>query len=238
MLKIKKRWIIIGAVVLIIVGYFAVKSFFKNPIDSYVTEKVSKGEVVQEISETGSVRATENISLGFKTTGKLAKINAAVGDSVKKGDILAELDLAQLSSQLRSAQASLDVAKTQYDKLLKGSTPEDIKIYEDALASAQHDLDSAYSSSINTLNDAYTKVYNAYTAAASIQASYFSTSDQGGIKVQDSKISINKNMQSAKNYLDIAKSALTNKATGDYRFCVNCHSGRRYWHYEHNVYFS
>lgn len=182
---------------MIIVGYFVVKSFLKNPNDGYITEKVGKGEVSQEISETGNVKATENVSLGFKTTGKIARINVSVGNSVKKGDILAELDLGQLFSQLRNYQAALDVAKTQYDKLLNGSTPEDIKIYENALVSAQNDLDSAQDSAVNTLNDAYTKIYNSYTAAISIQSSYFSMSDQQGIKVHDNRNGISENMQSA-----------------------------------------
>jgi len=201
MIKIRKSWIIIGAVVLIIVGYFAVKSFLKNPIDSYITEKASKGEVSQEISETGSVKATENLNLGFKITGKIARVDVSVGDSVRKGDILAELNLAQLSSQQRNAQAALDVAKNQYDKLLRGAISEDIKIYEDAVISAQHDLDSAQNSSVNVLNDAYTKIYNSYTAAISIKSSYFSASDQEGIKVQDSVSNINENMQSAKSQM-------------------------------------
>lgn len=203
--KIKKSWIVIGIIILLVVCYFVLKSVFKNPTAGYVTEKVSKGDVLQEISETGSVKATENITLGFKTAGKIAKIHVAVGDNVKKGNVLAELDSTQLLAQLQNAKAALDVANNQYNKLVNGLTPEDIKTYENAVTDAKNDLKSAYDSALNSLRDAYTKIYNAYTAATSIQNDYFSASDQEGIKVQDAKKDINNNLQNVKNYLDTAE---------------------------------
>lgn len=204
MKKIKKKWIVIGAVVLIIIGYFVITNLLKNPSDSYITEKAVKGEVLQEISETGSVRATESVSMGFKTMGKIARINVAVGESVKKGDILAELDLSQSSAQLQAAEAALKSSQHQYEKLLNGLTEGDIKTYEDAVTSAKQDLQSAYDSSLNTLNDAYTKIYNAYTTVVSLQNSYFSAPDQTGSKVSEGRNDINNNMQDVKTYIDAA----------------------------------
>lgn len=202
MIKIKRKWIFIGVVVLIIVGYFVVNGFFKKPADGYITEKAVKGEVLQEISETGSVKATESVSMSFKSIGKIVKINAAVGDDVKKGDILAELDSSQAFAQLQSAKAALENSQHQYDKLIYGLTKEDIKIYQDAVTSAKHDLQAAYDSSLNTLSDAYIKIYNAYTKAASLQNDYFGATDQNGIKVSESRNDINSNMQDIKNELD------------------------------------
>lgn len=202
MIKIKRKHIVAGIVVLIIIGYFVASGFFKKPSDSYITEKAVRGEVLQEISETGSVKATESVSMGFKSIGKIAKINIAKGDNVKKGALLVQLDLSQASAQLQSAQAALEASRHQYEKLLSGLTAEDIKIYQDAVTLAKHDLQSAYDSSLNTLNDAYIKIYNAYTTANSIQSSYFGLSDQQGIKVIDAKNDINRNMQDIKNYLD------------------------------------
>ncbi len=202
MIKIKRKWIIIGVIVLIIVGYFVVNGFLKKPADGYITEKAVKGEVLQEISETGSVKATESVSMSFKSIGKIVKINVAVGNNVKKGDILVQLDSSQSSAQLQSAKAALEASQRQYDKLLNGLTKEDIKIYQDAVTLAKHDLQSAYDSSLNTLSDAYIKIYNAYTKAASLQNDYFSAMDQNGIKVSESRNDINSNMQDIKNELD------------------------------------
>lgn len=207
--KIGKTWLVIIIIILIIIGYFFIKGIFKSPTDGLLTEKITKGLVLQEVSETGSVRATENISLGFKSVGKVAKIDVAVGDSVKKGDVLAELDFSQVAAQLQSAKAVLNSANTQYDKLINGLTPQDVKTYEDAVTSAQQDLNNTYDGALNTLNDAYLDIYNAYNVVVSIRNSYFSASDQSGIVVSSARDDINSNMQDVKNYLDAATKSST-----------------------------
>lgn len=208
--KISKMWLIIIIIVLAIIGYFVLKSTFKNPLEGYIIQTIDKGEVSQEISETGSIKATENISMGFKTTGRISGINVFVGDNVKKGDALASLDSSQLSAQLQNYRAALDVAQMEYNKLINGLTSEDIKTYENAVTSAKGDLKNSYDSAINTLNDAYTKIYNADAKSASLQNDYFSASDQQGIRVQDSKNDIDRNMQKAKSSLDAAEKSLSN----------------------------
>lgn len=203
-IKIKKRWIIAIAIILIAAGYFGFNSLFKSKIDGYITERVSRGEVLQEVSETGSVRATDNIILSFKSSGRIESINVNVGDNVKPGDILAKMETNQLLTQLKDAKAALVVANSQQDKLLNGSTLEDIKITEDARNSAQQDLNNEYGDSLASLNDAYIKIYNSLAAANLINNSYFSISDQQGIKVQDSKNEMNKSIIDMKLYLDRA----------------------------------
>lgn len=202
--KISKTWLVILVIILLFAGYSFLKSAFKNPADGYATEKISAGEVLQEVSETGSVKATQDINLGFKTIGKILSINVSVGDFIKKGDVLAQLDSSQILAQLQSAKAGLNSASNQYEKLLNGSTQEDIKVYQDAVTSARNDLDSAYSSSLNTMNDAYIKVYNAYVAITPIQNAYFIARDQQGFIVGESKDRINERMKNLKNYLDKA----------------------------------
>lgn len=207
MIKIKKKWIVIIVIALMVVGYFSFSPLFKNKTDGYITEKASKGEVLQEVSETGSVKATDNINLSFKSSGRIESINVNVGDNVKPGDILAKIEISQLLIQLKDARAALVVANSQQDKLLNGSTFEDVKITEDTRNSAQQDLNNEYGDALALLDDAYIKIYNSFTAVNSIQSSYFSTSDQEGIKVQNSKSIINESMTDVKSYLDKAKAS-------------------------------
>ncbi|MBI2054388.1 MAG: efflux RND transporter periplasmic adaptor subunit [Candidatus Staskawiczbacteria bacterium] len=208
-LILKRKWTaIILAVILIVAGYFIFSDIFKNPLEDYVIEKVESGEVLQEVSETGSVKATENISLGFKISGRIQRINVFIGQDVKKGDDLAQLDSRQILAQLQNAKAGLDAAKKEYEKLLQGPTEEDIKTYQNAVDSASNDLESSYSDSLNDLRDAYTKIYNSYTTAYSVQNNYFSSSDQPGIKAQNSVKVISDNLNNIKNYLDAAEKTL------------------------------
>lgn len=208
--KPKRKTVIIVVIILLIVGYLFVKPLFKNPLDAYRIEKIEKGLVLQEVSETGSVKATETINLSFKSTGRIDSINVNVGDSVKPGDILAKIDTNQLAIQLKDAKASLIVATSQYDKILNGSTPEDVKITEDARDSARQDLENAYDGALTSLDDAYVKIYNAYTTTDSIQMSYFTSFDQVGNMVQESKSNISGALTTVKTYLDKAKSSSNN----------------------------
>jgi len=201
-IKLSKTWIIVIVIVLVIIGYYIGKEIFKSPTEGLIIEVIDRGTVVQEVSETGMVKATEEISMGFKSIGKISKIYVAVGNNVKKGDILAELDLSQTSAQLQSAEAALNSAKTQYDKLINGLPLEDIKIYEDAVTSARKDLQGAYDNSLNVLNDAYDKVYKTYDVADYILDTYFYLADQQGIAVSDGSKDMNINMQNIKKYLD------------------------------------
>lgn len=202
--KIPKTWLVIIIIVLLVAGYFVIRQLLKNPLDNYVIEKVGRGDVTLDISETGNLQATDNISLGFKTSGRIQSMSAFVNQDVKKGQVLASLDVNQLNQQLKNYQAALDVAKAQYQKLLSGNTPEDIRVYEDARNSAKQTLDNAYSSAVTTLNDTYTKVYNAFNVVNTVQNDYFSLSDQQGIKVDESKSKIKAEMESIKNFLDRA----------------------------------
>lgn len=208
-LILKRKWTaIILAIILIVAGYFIFSNIFKDPLLGYVIERVEPGDVLQEVSETGSIKAAESVSLGFKTSGRIQKINVVIGQDVKRGDVLVQLDSGQISAQLENSKAGLDAAKKEYEKLLQGPTQEDIKTYQNAVDSANDDLESSYAASLNTLRDVYTKIYNSHTSALSVQNSYFSLSDQQGIKVFDSIKIIANNLENVKNYLDAAEKSL------------------------------
>jgi multidrug efflux pump subunit AcrA (membrane-fusion protein) len=206
--KIGKRWLIVIIIILITVGYFFIKPLFKNPLEGYVIEKVDRGEIIQTISETGSVRATENISLSFKGIGRIEEINVSVGDKVEKDQILVSMDAEQLNMQLRNAQASLDIARNQYNKLLAGQTPEDIKIYEDAVGLARQDLRTGYSSLVNVLNDADIKIYNAFSFVDLLKKTYFERGDMESIIVSDSREKIKKEVEEFEFYVEKIKKGL------------------------------
>ncbi len=185
--NISKTWLLIIIIFLLVIGYYVIKSITKSPTDGLILERIQKGEVLQQVSETGSVKATESIGLGFKVIGKIAGINVSIGDSVKKGDILAQLESSQLSAQLQSAKAALSYTASQYNS---------------GLSLAKDNLQSTYNSAFNILNDTYTKIYNAYNVIVSLQNDYFLSADQEGIKVREGKDDIQTNMEDVKLYLD------------------------------------
>lgn len=59
----------------------------------------------------GEVRAREETALGFRVTGKIARRLVDVGDRVKQGQLLAELDPEDLALQAQAVQAQLAAAE-------------------------------------------------------------------------------------------------------------------------------
>jgi HlyD family secretion protein len=67
-----------------------------------------QGNLVLRASGTGTLIAANQVNLGFKTNGTLTRINVKVGDQVKAGDLLAELDSSTQQLAIAQAQQSLN----------------------------------------------------------------------------------------------------------------------------------
>ncbi len=76
----------------------------------------------EEIYATFNVEAAQHADLAFTSSGTVGKVNVDVASVVKKGDILAELNNADLKAALDIAQIAMKYAKRDYDRQLKVKT--------------------------------------------------------------------------------------------------------------------
>ena len=212
----RKRIIISIIILLVVFGVY--QGFFKKERPTFNLAEVVRGEITQEVSETGQVKKGEEINLSFKNAGRIEKIYVEVGEKVKEGDILAKLDTAPLKIQLQEAKAASDIARAKLNKLSAGPTQEEIKIAQTAVKNSQVALDTARQGlkdagedALNVLDDSYLKAYNAFNEVDLIQRTYFTADDQEGIKVRENKDKTAAGMTQAKSYLDIAKADSTNE---------------------------
>lgn len=214
----KKKTILALIIIGLIIIFGIYQGLIRKEKPKFSLFEVSKGDVFQEVSETGEVKKGEEINLSFKNSGKIEKIFVKVGDKVQSNEILAKLETTQLEIQLRDALAALEVAQAQLNKLLAGATPEEIKIAETEVKSKQTSLDiakenlnQAYQDALNTLDDSYLKFYNALNTVDSVQRTYFNSNDQESIKVKDNEEIIQGALSRAKSYLDTAKGQPNNE---------------------------
>ena len=128
----KKRILIY--VLLIVCGGIAVW-FYQNSGDniSYITEDVYRRDVQKVVNATGEVRAIDLVTIGAQVSGKIEHLHVKVGQEIKKGDLIAEIDsttqqnevdinksrLDSYQAQLAAAKVSLDVAEKQYKRMQK-----------------------------------------------------------------------------------------------------------------------
>jgi len=214
--------IIVSALVVIsIFGYFILS---KKEDVSYTTALVEKGSILQTVSETGTVKAANEIELSFLNSGKIAKIEVSIGDKVKKDQALAELDYSALGINKNEAQASLDIASEDLNKLLAGATSEEIEVaranvkqakssYESAnkelekiqdtveenISQAEKNLYDLKSSSVNNITSYEQAVIAAETTLKNTKSTYQRAIDN---KIETAITTIDNNLSKADTVLD------------------------------------
>ncbi|MBI5079336.1 efflux RND transporter periplasmic adaptor subunit [Candidatus Wolfebacteria bacterium] len=157
---LKKHYIAVVAVFLLffIFGYWYFKKSEKPAYDFIVAER---GDIIREVNVTGRVKAAEEVNLSFEKSGKASRIYVDVGDRVAVGQILVELDSADLAAQLYQAEASVKAEEAKLEELKAGTRIEDIRIKERELEKAKQDLANYWDGVPDILNDAYAKTDDA-----------------------------------------------------------------------------
>jgi len=115
-----------------------------------------RGNLIQEVSLTGRVKAAESVALAFEKTGKVAQVFVKVGDTVSQGMMLIRLDNTELLAQLAQAEANVKIQEAKLEELEGGVRPEDIQVKETELRKAEQDLIHDYDDVTRTLHDVYT----------------------------------------------------------------------------------
>src|SRR4030095_8473423 len=79
------------------------------------TYAVQRGEMIHELAFSGRIAPVEQQELAFGAGGRIAKINVRRGDTVKKDQLLAELELGQDEYARRRAEANLEIARLRLE---------------------------------------------------------------------------------------------------------------------------
>jgi HlyD family secretion protein len=141
----KIPWIVAGVLAVVLIGggtwYYKSKNTTTAP--SYLFGEVKKGTVAKKINATGTIQYPTQYNLTFDGKARLTKVNVAVGDSVKAGQVLAEVDSAGANQQVLQAKASLTGAKIKLNQLKAGASQVTVIGAQNTLADAKTKLDKA-----------------------------------------------------------------------------------------------
>ncbi|MCB0114255.1 MAG: biotin/lipoyl-binding protein, partial [Caldilineaceae bacterium] len=121
---------------------------------TYEIVAVERGSINSTVSATGSIEPESQVSLSFRSAGRVSQVLVSVGQSVAEGQLLAQLDTSDIELALEQANVSLQISQAQLKKL---ETPPS----ENDLAAAQASVTVAQAS-----------VASSEAALASAQASY------------------------------------------------------------------
>lgn len=141
-MKKKKFWIISGSILLLIILASLVFSNRKPKVE-YSTVFAKEGQLLQTVSESGTVKPVKELSLNFLSSGRLKEIKVKTGDKVEEGQVLASLEDTSLQVRKAEAEAALSVAEASLSKLLAGASNTTINVSLRSLNQAQTAVSSA-----------------------------------------------------------------------------------------------
>lgn len=84
----------------------------KNEIN-YLTEPVVRTSIAQTVSATGEISAAQLVDVGAQASGQIKKLHVTLGQQVKKGDLIAEIDSTSQLNNLNTNKAKLDTYQAQ-----------------------------------------------------------------------------------------------------------------------------
>ena len=148
--KSKKKIIVFTSLGILIIAVIVVALLNSNKekIVKVTAEKVQRRTITQVVTATGSIDPIDKVIITPEVTGEIVELPVKEGDQVKKGDLLARIkpniyiaqrNRAQASLQsaeanLKVREATLDKAKSEYERIKK--------LFAKGLAS-QQELDNA-----------------------------------------------------------------------------------------------
>jgi len=165
--KTHKIWSAIIIIAIIIICYFSYSKIFANGTTiQYTFGKVTKGDLVVNVSGSGQVATLSKVSIKPNTTGQTQTLGQIIsvrvknGDTVKAGQIVAILDGKNALQTLNQAKSSVTSAQANYNKVVNGLTESESLSLNNTLTSAQTSLDNSKQNILIKLKSAYTTASN------------------------------------------------------------------------------
>jgi HlyD family secretion protein len=116
MLQNIKGWIkrhpIWTAIIALVAAFVLYKILAPSPREyEYVSETVSRGDVLRKVSASGKVRALNTIKVGAEVSGQITKVYVDFNTPVTAGQILAEIDPTRVRARVEQSEAQVALTR-------------------------------------------------------------------------------------------------------------------------------
>jgi HlyD family secretion protein len=114
--RISPLWLIAAAVALVLlaaVAYLLLGDRGGAGAAHYVTAPVTRGELVVRVSATGNLQPLNQVEVGSELSGTIQTVLVDDNDQVKRGQMLARLDVSKLNDAIAKSRAALTAAEAR-----------------------------------------------------------------------------------------------------------------------------
>lgn len=105
------RWLLLAGVLVACYLFWGRQP--SDPASQVITAAVGRGDVEVTVLATGVVEAAKTVEVGAQASGQIKRLVVQLGDRVKKGDLLAEIDPEVSQNALDDAVANIESLKIQ-----------------------------------------------------------------------------------------------------------------------------
>lgn len=105
--------VLVSIVVFLSVGLLVKYYFFAKDKITYITASAGKMDIEENVLASGTLNAFKTVAVGAQVSGQLKKLHVALGDQVRKGQLLAEIDPVIQLNTLKDAEAQVENLKAQ-----------------------------------------------------------------------------------------------------------------------------
>ncbi|MBO4924536.1 MAG: efflux RND transporter periplasmic adaptor subunit [Bacteroidales bacterium] len=107
-------WLVVAALV-IAVALLLLLNKKEKPVLTYQVTTLAPTTISSSVTATGTVEPVKQVEVGTQVSGIISKIYVDYNSVVKEGQLIAELDMSVLKTELESSRANLNSAKVEYD---------------------------------------------------------------------------------------------------------------------------
>ena len=120
----------------------------RDQVARFKTQAASRGDLAVRVTATGTLEPVNQVDVGTEVSGTIESVLVDYNDRVRRGDVLARLDTAQLEARYRQSQAALALAhaRVQDAEATLTETGNKLRRTKDLIAkrlSSPEELDSA-----------------------------------------------------------------------------------------------
>ncbi|MFT4093194.1 MAG: efflux RND transporter periplasmic adaptor subunit [Niabella sp.] len=140
-MKLKKLilWLLVLILIAVAVWFFRFRK--KEAIVELITEKPHAGYISTSVMATGTVQPVDTVAVGTQVSGTITKVYVDFNSTVKKGQLLAQLDQSLLNATVQQYAATLQQAKSNLN-YEQGNYKRQLELYK-AGAISKADLEIA-----------------------------------------------------------------------------------------------
>ena len=111
----KTTYIAIGVIAVAVLAWLLLAGGSKKQTISFEKARVEKTTIQNSITATGTIEPVTSVTVGTQVSGIVSHLYVDYNSEVKKGQVIAELDKTNLTSELKTAQANLSSAQSSLD---------------------------------------------------------------------------------------------------------------------------